>query len=149
MSMLSRHLSSQNFDSNGYLNSIAPLVRSKSNCPSGRNNYLEFFKIFMKIGTELSSLSMGQSKCIRKPLYNLRPHSRPVAVRDCNSHRLRIHRHLLGTVHRSHRPGNRHSRHPGHLQKLERYSNLRPISEALELHQEIIKNVSFFTLMQW
>ena len=36
---------------------------SRPTARRGRN-YLEFFKIFMNIGTELSTLSMGQSICI-------------------------------------------------------------------------------------
>ena len=41
------------FDPDGQLNSIAPKARSYSTARRGRN-YLEFFKIFMNIGMELS-----------------------------------------------------------------------------------------------
>ena len=44
-----------NFDLDGQLDSIAPEARSNPTARRGRN-YLEFFKIFMNIGTELSTL---------------------------------------------------------------------------------------------
>ena len=49
-----------NFDPDGQLDSIAPEARSNPTARRGQN-YLEFFKIFMDIGTELSTLSMGYS----------------------------------------------------------------------------------------
>ena len=48
------------FDPEGQLDSIAPPARSNPTAPRGRN-HLEFFKIFMQTGTELSTLSIGQS----------------------------------------------------------------------------------------
>ena len=47
-----------NFDPDGQLDSIAP--EAPSTARRGRN-HLEFFKIFMQTGAELSTLSMGQS----------------------------------------------------------------------------------------
>ena len=47
-----------NFDADGRLDSIAPKARSNPTAHR-RRNYLEFFKIFMNIATELSTLSMG------------------------------------------------------------------------------------------
>ena len=49
-----------NFDPDGQLDSIAPEARLNPTARRGRN-YFEFFKIFMNIRTELSTLSMGQS----------------------------------------------------------------------------------------
>ena len=48
------------FDPDGQLDSIAPETRSNPTAHRDRN-HLEFVKIFMQTGTELSTLSMGQS----------------------------------------------------------------------------------------
>ena len=48
------------FDPDGQLDSIAPEARSNPTARRGRN-HLEFFKIFMQPGTELTTPSMGQS----------------------------------------------------------------------------------------
>ena len=48
------------FNPDGQLDSIAPPARSNPTARRGWN-HLEFFKIFMQTGTELSTLSMGQS----------------------------------------------------------------------------------------
>ena len=48
------------FDPDGQLDSIAPKARSNPTARRGRN-HLKFFKIFMNMGTELSTLSIGHS----------------------------------------------------------------------------------------
>ena len=48
------------FDVDGQLDSIAPPARSNPTARRHRN-HVNFFKIFMNIGTELSTLSMGHS----------------------------------------------------------------------------------------
>ena len=50
-----------NFNPDGQLDSITP--PAPSNCPSESKLSVEFFKILMNIGMELSTLSMGHSVC--------------------------------------------------------------------------------------
>ena len=50
-----------NFDPNGQLDSIAPAARSNPTARRGRN-YLEFFKIFINIGKELSTHTLDETQ---------------------------------------------------------------------------------------
>ena len=61
------------FDPGGQLDSIAPLARSNPTARRGRN-LPELFKIFMSIGTVLSTLSMGNSivKCFDRQKLRIR-----------------------------------------------------------------------------
>ena len=80
----------QNFDPDGQLDSIAPEARSTPTARRGRN-YLEFFKIFMNIGTDSSIngiinivLTMSQSVALASTSRGFRSAPR----RPCRLNRL-------------------------------------------------------------
>ena len=66
-----------NFDLDGQLDSIAPPARSNPTARRGRN-YLEVFKIFVNIGTELSTVLMGHSIKIDNHLNPLKVHEKDI-----------------------------------------------------------------------